>query len=121
MDHAVLPLWLVRPLSVAVCGHGTSPVWAFLRTGFLGGRDFRETIWAVVAASDRRVQAVWAGSQFIWRRSVADVRAGSRHLRPSGRAGAAASGGPGCGGKPRGGQSSTGGTRACHGKDQHAG
>jgi hypothetical protein len=44
------------------------------RPGFLRGRDFRETIWAVVAASGRQVKAVWDGSQFIWRRSVADVR-----------------------------------------------
>jgi hypothetical protein len=92
------------------------------RPGFLGGCDFRETIWAVVAASGRRVQAVWDGSQFIWRRSAADVRGlvpvtfalavvwAPRH--PGGRAVAASRGG---------GQSSTGGTRACHGKDQHAG
>jgi hypothetical protein len=41
--------------------------------GFLGGRDFRGTVWAVVAASDLRVQTARDGSQFIWR-SAADVR-----------------------------------------------
>jgi hypothetical protein len=72
----------------------------------------------VVAASGRRVGIIGDGSLFTGRRPAPDVR-GLAFPSPSPwrSGGRCCIRGPGRGG----GQSSAGGTHACHGKDQRAG